>query len=125
MRQLATSPVLKRGMRARLLRASAAPRRLAPAAGLPLAAARAPRRPLCTAPAAGGPAESEQEPTLLDRHLRSKIGVHGPVPLSDFMQEALTAPLGGYYTEAGAEGASAVFGGGGDFITAPEISQVT
>ena len=47
------------------------------------------------------------------------------MPLSDFMQDALTAPLGGYYTDAGSEGAAAVFGGGGDFVTAMEISQVT
>ena len=48
------------------------------------------------------------------------------------MQEVLTAPIGGYYTEATATddkpAASAadvgVFGQRGDFVTAPEISQL-
>ena len=48
------------------------------------------------------------------------------------MQEVLTAPIGGYYTEATATDDNAnasasdtgVFGERGDFVTAPEISQL-
>ena len=54
------------------------------------------------------------------------------VAVSDFMQEVLTAPVGGYYTEAAATDDNAnasasdtgVFGARGDFVTAPEISQL-
>ena len=78
---------------------------------------------------------------MVDRLLRQRILAHGPVSVADFMQEVLTAPIGGYYTEAaasegraddpdspapgGAEGGEVgVFGSRGDFVTAPEISQL-
>jgi hypothetical protein len=78
------------------------------------------------------PAASKPEMTMVDRLLRQRILAHGPVSVSDFMQEVLTAPIGGYYTEATATddqpATSAadvgVFGKRGDFVTAPEISQL-
>ena len=39
---------------------------------------------------------------MVDRLLRQRILAHGPVSVADFMQEVLTAPIGGYYTEAAA-----------------------
>ena len=76
--------------------------------------------------------------TMVDRLLRQRILAHGPVSVADFMQEVLTAPIGGYYTEAAASegrdddpespaaegGEVGVFGSRGDFVTAPEISQL-
>lgn len=98
---------------------------------------------------------SKPEMTMVDRLLRQRILAHGPVrthvlrvfdevssdligaavwqvSVSDFMQEVLTAPIGGYYTEAtptdNKPSSSAVdvgvFGQRGDFVTAPEISQL-
>lgn len=55
--------------------------------------------------------------TLLER-LRKRIGREGPLSLADYMAEALTHPQHGYYATRDPLGA------GGDFITAPEVSQV-
>lgn len=56
--------------------------------------------------------------TPLSSILAEKIKADGPMPLHDFMREALFHPEYGYYV------AHAPFGAQGDFITAPEISQM-
>jgi NADH dehydrogenase [ubiquinone] 1 alpha subcomplex assembly factor 7 len=60
----------------------------------------------------------------------------GPLSVAEYMGEALTNPLGGYYTRArGGDGSTTtttaagpngdgVFGAAGDFVTSPEISQM-
>jgi NADH dehydrogenase [ubiquinone] 1 alpha subcomplex assembly factor 7 len=50
--------------------------------------------------------------------LAARIRATGPISLADFMAEALTYPSLGYYRLGDPLGAS------GDFITAPEISQI-
>ena len=50
--------------------------------------------------------------------LRRRIAVEGPVTLATFMAEALGHPVHGYYRTRDPLGAA------GDFITAPEISQM-
>ena len=55
--------------------------------------------------------------TLAD-HLRRRIEAQGPLSVADFMEDALGHPRLGYYTTRDP------LGGGGDFITAPEISQM-
>ncbi|MCW5746380.1 MAG: SAM-dependent methyltransferase [Alphaproteobacteria bacterium] len=50
--------------------------------------------------------------------LRRRIARTGPITVADFMLEALSHPTLGYYRHARAVGAA------GDFITAPEISQM-
>ena len=56
--------------------------------------------------------------TPLARHLAERIRATGPMPLSDYMAEALMHPTHGYYATRDP------FGAGGDFITAPEITQM-
>ncbi|RYH08792.1 class I SAM-dependent methyltransferase [Tropicimonas sp. IMCC6043] len=56
--------------------------------------------------------------TPLGEILLSRIDVTGPIPLSEYMAECLLHPEHGYYTRGDA------FGAAGDFITAPEISQM-
>ena len=56
--------------------------------------------------------------TPLDRLVRRLIAQAGPLPVSRFMALALQHPAHGYYRRA------AAIGRRGDFITAPEISQV-
>jgi len=51
-------------------------------------------------------------------HLAKLIEIEGPIPISTFMQVALAHPEHGYYR------ARAAIGAEGDFITAPEISQL-
>ncbi|MEM9292602.1 MAG: SAM-dependent methyltransferase [Acidobacteriota bacterium] len=55
--------------------------------------------------------------TLKDLLLR-RISVAGPISLAEYMAECLMHPELGYYTTRDP------LGGGGDFITAPEISQM-
>ncbi|SLN20703.1 hypothetical protein AQS8620_00548 [Aquimixticola soesokkakensis] len=50
--------------------------------------------------------------------LKRRIAQNGPIPLADYMAECLLHPEHGYYTTR------APFGTKGDFITAPEISQM-
>ncbi|MCR9213832.1 MAG: SAM-dependent methyltransferase [Proteobacteria bacterium] len=50
--------------------------------------------------------------------LKDRIGRSGPISLHDFMKEALGHPEFGYYCS------KEPFGETGDFITAPEISQI-
>src|SRR6185503_8182294 len=50
--------------------------------------------------------------------LRERIGRDGPMPVDQYMRVCQADPEHGYWQRAGSIGA------GGDFITAPEISQV-
>ena len=54
----------------------------------------------------------------LEDHLRRRIDADGPMSLASFMEEALGNPDFGYYMSGDP------FGRSGDFITAPEISQM-
>ena len=56
--------------------------------------------------------------TPLEQHLKRRIESEGPVNVADYMAMALTHPENGYYTSRNAIGAS------GDFVTAPEVSQM-
>ena len=56
--------------------------------------------------------------SALFTHLARRITHEGPLTVADFMAEALGNPKHGYYTTADR------FGAAGDFITAPEISQM-
>lgn len=60
--------------------------------------------------------------TPLARLLRREIAANAPMPVAGFMAAALGHPQFGYY--AGAAAPAEPLGGQGDFITAPEISQV-
>ena len=55
----------------------------------------------------------------LENKIRSLINMHGPLSIDQFMETALTDPGHGYYSSK-----SHIFGKEGDFITAPEISQL-
>jgi SAM-dependent MidA family methyltransferase len=55
-------------------------------------------------------------PLLLE--IRRRIAAGGPMPVADYMRLCLTHPEHGYYLKRDPLGA------GGDFITAPEISQM-
>ena len=56
--------------------------------------------------------------TALAQVLVARIRTHGPMSLADYMAECLLHPQHGYYTTQNP------FGSGGDFITAPDISQM-
>lgn len=56
--------------------------------------------------------------TVLAEQLTARIRTEGPISLADYMAECLLHPEHGYYT------AQVPFGAQGDFITAPEISQM-
>lgn len=56
--------------------------------------------------------------TALKNILIRRIKASGPVTVADYMAECLMHPAHGYYTGA------TVFGADGDFITAPEVSQM-
>jgi SAM-dependent MidA family methyltransferase len=60
----------------------------------------------------------EQRGTPLALKLKDRIRREGPIPLADYMHACLADAEHGYYRTRRAIGA------GGDFITAPEISQV-
>ncbi len=51
-------------------------------------------------------------------HLLRRIRQTGPLTVADYMAECLTHPVHGYYTTRDPLGA------GGDFVTAPEVSQM-
>ncbi|MDF1792649.1 MAG: SAM-dependent methyltransferase [Thalassobaculaceae bacterium] len=55
--------------------------------------------------------------SLLD-HLRRRVASEGPLSVSDLMADALTHPRFGYYATRDP------FGSAGDFVTAPEVSQM-
>ncbi len=54
----------------------------------------------------------------LEARLKRRIALEGPITLADYMTAVLTDPKGGYYME------SDPFGREGDFVTAPEVSQM-
>lgn len=54
----------------------------------------------------------------LEKALIARIEATGPISIADYMAECLMHPEHGYYQQ------QAVFGAEGDFITAPEISQM-
>ena len=56
--------------------------------------------------------------TPLERKIRKQINASGPISVSNFMSTAMANPFHGYYQTRDP------FGLTGDFITAPEISQV-
>ncbi|KAJ3266166.1 hypothetical protein HDU77_002297 [Chytriomyces hyalinus] len=56
--------------------------------------------------------------SILSRHISETIRIGGPISTAQYMRQALTHPLGGYYMKQD------VFGSKGDFITSPEISQM-
>jgi NADH dehydrogenase [ubiquinone] 1 alpha subcomplex assembly factor 7 len=56
--------------------------------------------------------------TPLEREIRAIIETEGPMTVADFMRLCLTHPRHGYYVTRDP------FGSGGDFITAPEVSQM-
>jgi NADH dehydrogenase [ubiquinone] 1 alpha subcomplex assembly factor 7 len=56
--------------------------------------------------------------TPLARKLAARIATSGPIPLHDYVQGCLYDPEHGYYKRKDP------LGRGGDFITAPEISQI-
>ena len=51
-------------------------------------------------------------------HLRRRIALEGPLTVAEYMRECLVNPRHGYYMSGDP------FGRGGDFTTAPEISQM-
>jgi NADH dehydrogenase [ubiquinone] 1 alpha subcomplex assembly factor 7 len=56
--------------------------------------------------------------TPLEQEIRGMIATDGPIPVAHYMRLALCHPRHGYYTTRDP------FGAGGDFVTAPEISQM-
>ncbi len=56
--------------------------------------------------------------TPLGERIVRRIANHGPITLADYMAEVLTDPRHGYYMSGDP------FGRRGDFVTAPEISQM-
>ncbi|XP_049613769.1 protein arginine methyltransferase NDUFAF7, mitochondrial [Syngnathus scovelli] len=62
--------------------------------------------------------EEDASGSTMLRHLTSKIKATGPISVAEYMREALTNPVMGYYVKKNMLGAD------GDFITSPEISQI-
>lgn len=58
------------------------------------------------------------EPSPLEKEIRRLIAVSGPMPVARYMSLCLTHPQYGYYITRDP------FGAGGDFTTAPEVSQI-
>ena len=56
--------------------------------------------------------------STLSDYIRQKIVTNGPITIEKYMEDALSHPRLGYYMQRDP------FGRGGDFITAPEISQM-
>ena len=65
------------------------------------------------------PEPSSTHLTPLAQKLAARIAASGPISLYDYMAACLYDPEHGYYRRAPA------IGRGGDFVTAPEISQYT
>lgn len=62
--------------------------------------------------------DCKRDKTNLALQLKAKIKSTGPITVADYMKEALTHPVLGYYMQKD------VFGSAGDFTTSPEISQM-
>jgi SAM-dependent MidA family methyltransferase len=58
------------------------------------------------------------EPSPLEKEIRRLIAVSGPMPVARYMSLCLAHPQYGYYVTRDP------FGAGGDFTTAPEVSQI-
>ena len=58
------------------------------------------------------------EPSALEKEIRRLIAVGGPMPIARYMSLCLAHPQYGYYVTRDP------FGAGGDFTTAPEVSQI-
>jgi SAM-dependent MidA family methyltransferase len=58
------------------------------------------------------------DPAALENEIRRLIAVAGPMPIARYMSLCLTHPEYGYYVTRDP------FGSGGDFTTAPEVSQI-
>lgn len=56
--------------------------------------------------------------SVLESRIKALIAAQGPISIAQFMTQALHDPQGGYYATRDP------FGSGGDFTTAPEISQM-
>ena len=54
----------------------------------------------------------------LGERLKARIARDGPISVEAYMQACLTDPAGGYYATR------QPIGGDGDFVTAPEVSQI-
>ena len=54
----------------------------------------------------------------LGDHIKARVAAHGPMRLDEYMSTCLLHPTLGYYTT------QTPFGQAGDFVTAPEISQM-
>jgi NADH dehydrogenase [ubiquinone] 1 alpha subcomplex assembly factor 7 len=59
-----------------------------------------------------------EQVTPLDAEIRARVARAGPMPVAEFMETCLYDPQHGYYRRRAPVGAA------GDFITAPEISQM-
>lgn len=59
-----------------------------------------------------------EEFSPLESEIRRLIDIAGPMPIADYMRLCLTHPRYGYYVNRDP------FGAGGDFVTAPEVSQM-
>lgn len=70
-------------------------------------------------PVSDGPAVPKEERTPLTKDLLSYIQLKGPISIHDFMAQTSNHLLHGYY-----QSDEAKIGEKGDFVTAPEISQV-
>ena len=57
-------------------------------------------------------------PSPLETEIRARIVAHGPIPVAEYMALCLGHPRYGYYVTRDP------FGARGDFITAPEVSQM-
>lgn len=62
--------------------------------------------------------QAAAERTALEDRLVALIRARGPITVADYMADALFHPQDGYYT------ARSPIGADGDFITAPEVSQI-